>query len=296
MSAATRLAWMPLWKGKKRLMMAPPVLFDADPEDFGKLQHSVPVGLLNLLPWGLMPQSMVAELVEPDHRTSQHTKTGTRVYPQSKTSEQLLEMLGGDSEQLCDGVLDAYAFVRKHFNRRTWKWAPLDIMTPPLATCFQTMTNSYNTDNLTPFVETEYADASLLGVWLEEGSADRPGKVIGRYDADEIKYHLLAGLVGPEMLMSNGPAGVLGAPPRRICIAVCVEAMESFNVEDLAGYRTSQPASLHKHFIVLETDWKMAKDQDPSDVDVQFRIRNWNDVLEAEEGEKVSIDDTGRNF
>lgn len=274
----------PPWKGFPRMMELPPVLFDADPEDFGKLTRSkfhasharaleaFPPTLL-CLPWGLLPQSMVAELVEPDHLASQHTRTGTRVHPESKTSARLLELLGGDKDVLCDGVLSAYGYVRKHFNLRTKTWAELDVLAPPLSQLFTNAALSYLIEDFEPCVETVEADAKLLGLWLEEGSADRPGKALGRFDADEIKYYLLAGFMGPELLMSYGGSGVLGGPPRRIVMAVCVEAMESFNVTDHTGFKTSQPPRLHKHYLVLETDWKMTKDQDPSDVDLNWRIR-----------------------
>ncbi len=252
--------------------------------------------LRGVIGWGFLRQEQVVEAVEPAHLASQHTRVGTRVYPQAANVPALLDYTGGSAE-LCRGALEAYLAVAARFNARETSWERLDMTTPPLSdllgrTCFLFLAT-----RLAPLLSVNRASVQvkLLGIWLEEGSTDKPGhvrEVMGRYDLNDIKFHLISGLVGglgPEVSRPIFEAlGHSGKQPLRICAAFQLDSIEAFNIETATG-RTNAPPQLAKHFWVFESDYAQLDKGDDAQPgsELVWRLRNINDAIIAEEGEKL---------
>eukprot|EP00512_Aurantiochytrium_limacinum_P000540 CAMPEP_0171493422 /NCGR_PEP_ID=MMETSP0958-20121227/4953_1 /TAXON_ID=87120 /ORGANISM="Aurantiochytrium limacinum, Strain ATCCMYA-1381" /LENGTH=295 /DNA_ID=CAMNT_0012027043 /DNA_START=317 /DNA_END=1204 /DNA_ORIENTATION=- len=257
---------------------------------------------LTLLPWGFLPQRKVKELVTPDHRAHLHTKVGTQVYPESHTTEHLLELAGGE-KQLCEGAEQAYLFMASKFNDMETKWSDLDVTSPILTDLFQDVLATYFVDGAAPMVkiDEDKVKAELLGIWIEEGTVDRPDKFIFRYDLEEIKYHIMSGFVGPELRLMQGKK-LLGKPPRRICAAFSIKSEEAIGTKTYFLGENGEPADPNsttqtevwadkqqaEHFWVLETDWK-SESSDPEEQNFQWRVRNINDAVVAYEGDKLPL-------
>jgi hypothetical protein len=249
--------------------------------------------LRGVIGWGFLRQEQVAELVEPAHLASQHTRVGTRVYPQAANVPSLLDYTGGSAE-LCRGALEAYLAVVARFNARETSWERLDMTTPPLSDLLSRSCFLFLATRLTPRLSVDRASVQvkLLGIWLEEGSADKPGKALGRFDLDDIKFHLISGLVGGLGPEASRPVfealGHSGKQPMRICAAFQLDSIEAFNIES-ARDRTNAPPQLAKHFWVFESDFaQLGKgDEAQPGSELVWRLRNINDAIIADEGEKV---------
>jgi hypothetical protein len=249
--------------------------------------------LRGVIGWGFLRQEQVVEAVEPAHLASQHTRVGTRVYPQAANVPALLDYTGGSAE-LCRGALEAYLAIVARFNARETSWERLDMTTPPLSDLLDRTCFLFLAARLAPRLSVNRASVQvkLLGIWLEEGSADKPGKALGRFDLDDIKFHLISGFLGglgPEASRPIFEAlGHSGKQPQRICAAFQLDSIEAFNIET-ATDRTNAPPQLAKHFWVFESDYaQLGKGDDAQPgSELVWRLRNINDAIIADEGEKL---------
>ncbi|GBG30338.1 Hypothetical Protein FCC1311_065572 [Hondaea fermentalgiana] len=278
-----------LWKLQPSNVGETSVLAEVFPESKAALASSVLNGPL-LLPWGLLTPEQVEAEVAPDHEKNLHTRIRSEAYPESTTTEHLLEIAGG-REQLCAGAKEAYLFMAAKFSEiPQTDWAALDVTTPTLGKLLQTISLSYLISQVQPKVEVkrDTVKVDLLNVWIEEGTVDRADKFFFRYDLDEIKYHLLSGFVGPELRLTAGKS-LLGKPPRRVCAAFAIESEETLSLEmlDTAENISNDPRKA-RQFWVLETDWK-SDSSDPDAQDFQWRVRNINDAIVPYEGEKIPL-------
>jgi len=307
-----------------------------------------------ILPWGFLTRNKVHELVQPCHETSIHTRIQTPAHPDSPGVEKLLELANGKDE-ICRGVLEAYSFVSSQFMNLEVDWAALDVASPRLSGLLSDVCSSYLSAGVSPKLDIvdSKMTATVMGIWMEEGSVDKPNKVLGMYDVNEIKYHLLSGFFPAELSANAGAENFIGASPRRLVVAVRIESLESFNIvlgpkgshqvkkepgdkvekehvvdentetetilenkkeqvdeneehsketvneseenlkepgntkeenvdagelEDIK--QTEEPLHVYSHFWVIESD---LQDKQP----LQWRIRNINDAICAEEGEKI---------
>jgi len=255
-------------------------------------------------PLGLLSQEQIDRVVAPRHSENFFTRVGTPATLNDEMTAKLFEIAGG-KEEFREGALNAFVYIMdKVADLDKEDFLEDDVTTPGLGRLL-TRTRLLRTS---VFMATSLRlDASKIkvnieSIWVEEGSVDKPNKALGRFDWKDIKYHLLAGFLGPELNVF-GADRILGSPPRRLVVAVSFEGkMEvsgecALNPERTTGYLEED----FKHYWVFESDLAVKQEEaeggqgatashhEPT-YELQWRVRNINDAVAAQEGEKIPFE------
>eukprot|EP00511_Aplanochytrium_stocchinoi_P002672 CAMPEP_0204831858 /NCGR_PEP_ID=MMETSP1346-20131115/11911_1 /ASSEMBLY_ACC=CAM_ASM_000771 /TAXON_ID=215587 /ORGANISM="Aplanochytrium stocchinoi, Strain GSBS06" /LENGTH=350 /DNA_ID=CAMNT_0051963255 /DNA_START=341 /DNA_END=1396 /DNA_ORIENTATION=+ len=252
------------------------------------------------LTWGFVEQgSENMKTTMKRHHNNLHTFTHTATHGYEEGMEILSER-GNSDKEFCVGAKAAYKFLAECFIACDTAVSEYDVTTPLLSEMFETVGHIYREQNLKPNLNIDFdsMDISILGVWIETGSTDKRDKVFGRWDASELKHYFIAGFLGPEYALESEQ---LGASPRRLVVAVQYDLLESFHITDrgkqsgkaattsetnlaIAKSNSNREMQKSSHFWVFETDIGM---EEKGKQDLKWRVRNINDAILPNEGEKI---------
>lgn len=193
------------------------------------------------------------------------------------------------------------------------RFQKLDICSPSLSRFIDAVLDSYqSTHFVLPRLVINSVDSRIIRVQIEQGSAQKPGQVLGMFDWYEIQWNLQSGAMGPEALNAMQRAGEETGEPRRLVVTVQYRVSETFwfdssePIDTSASISTTPPEAAAAHGGPDSEEYNYHIWQFEMDVmgnDRQWRVRNINEVLSPVDGvvgfdtrnenTKMSIDCTG---
>ncbi|CAM9181402.1 unnamed protein product, partial [Hapterophycus canaliculatus] len=108
----------------------------------------------------------------------------------------------------------------------------LDVTSPQMSMFLNDVLDSYRVQGLVPRLSVSRVEAKLCKVGVRLGGISKNTNFLGLMGADEAKYHLTMGMMGPEGVVMNE---LEGKAPRRVIADVELTCEEEFVLEDAEG-------------------------------------------------------------
>ncbi|CAM9131756.1 unnamed protein product [Ectocarpus fasciculatus] len=150
-----------------------------------------------------------------------------------------------------------------------------DVASPEMSMFLNDVLESYRIQGLVPRLSVASVEAKLCKVGVRLGGISKNTN-FGMMSADEARYHLTMGMLGPEGVVINE---LEGRAPQRVIADVELTCEEEFVVEDGAGNVVhkleSQGPKARKgnvHYITLQSNIGR-------DTELEWQITNINDVI-----------------
>ncbi|CAM9320309.1 unnamed protein product [Ascophyllum nodosum] len=148
----------------------------------------------------------------------------------------------------------------------------LDVASPEMSMFLNDVLESYRLQGLVPRLSISSVQASLCNVGIRLGGISKNTNFLGFISADEVKYHLTMGMLGPEGAVINE---LEGRAPQRVIADVKLTCKEEFLLEDEGGevvHREATEEGPKIHFLTLQSNVGDGRK-------LQWQITNINDVI-----------------
>eukprot|EP00903_Cladosiphon_okamuranus_P012091 g11350.t1 len=174
---------------------------------------------------------------------------------------------GGSSERLRMGRMEG----QEPAGRRETDFFDFDVASPQLSMFLNDVLESYRVQGLVPRLSVTSVEAKLCKVGVRLGGISKNTNFMGAMSADEAKYHLTMGMLGPEGVVIDE---LEGRAPRRVIADVELTCQEEFLLEDGEGRVVYMPESCPRkvHYLTLQSNIGEA-------TDLEWQITNINDVI-----------------
>eukprot|EP00904_Undaria_pinnatifida_P012029 jgi/Undpi1/7957/HiC_scaffold_24.g10429.m1 len=152
-----------------------------------------------------------------------------------------------------------------------------DIASPQMSMFLNDVLESYKTQGLVPRLSVSTVTARLCNVGVRLGGISKNTNFLGLASADELKYHLTMGMLGPEGTVINE---LEGRAPKRVIAEVELTCEEEFVLENEAGevlHRAEargpkQTTPIIVHFVTFQSNIGEG-------TTLEWQITNINDVI-----------------
>ncbi|CAM9835665.1 unnamed protein product [Scytosiphon promiscuus] len=146
-----------------------------------------------------------------------------------------------------------------------------DVTSPQMSMFLNDVLESYRVQGLVPRLSVSSVEAKLCKVGVRLGGISKNTNFLGLMGADEAKYHLTMGMMGPEGVVMNE---LEGRAPRRVIADVELKCEEDFVLEDAEGNVVHRLESQGPkvHYMTLQSNIGEG-------TSLEWQITNINDVI-----------------